>query len=237
ASLRLTIIGGERALAERLLAWQQIATDGVRLVNSYGPTETTISATFWESPGEPQPAWREVPIGRPLRNMQAYILDARLHAVPIGMIGELCLAGINLARGYLDRPDQTAAQFTPNPFGDQLGARLYRTGDVARWRPDGEIECLGRNDQQVKVRGFRIELGEIETALSQHSSVDEAVVLAKAVAPGRRRLVAYVHSREAKLTDTDLRVFLKQRLPDYMVPPVILLLDEFPRTTSGKVNR
>jgi len=237
AGLRLMIVGGERALAERLFVWQQITYDGLRLVNTYGPTETTIAATYWESPGESSPALSEVPIGRPVRNMRAYILDGRLHAMPIGLPGELCLAGVNLARGYLNRPDVTAAQFIPHPFTGELGARLYRTGDVARWRPDGEIECLGRNDQQVKVRGFRVELGEIETALRQHPSVDEAAVLAKEVAPGRRRLVAYARSRDAMLTGDDLRGFLKQRLPDYMIPSAVLLLDEFPRTNSGKVNR
>ncbi|HZF38511.1 MAG TPA: amino acid adenylation domain-containing protein, partial [Blastocatellia bacterium] len=235
--LRLMVIGGERALAERLSVWRQIAPAGVRLVNTYGPTETTITATLWEAPGKEAPSLSEIPIGRPVRNMRAYILDARLRPTPVGVPGELCLAGINLARGYLNGPDVTAAQFIPNPFADRSGARLYRTGDVARWRPDGEIECLGRNDQQVKVRGFRIELGEIESALSQHPSVDEAVALAKEVAPGRRRLVAYARSRDAKLTDNALRAFLKRQLPDYMIPSAVLLLDEFPRTNGGKIDR
>ena len=235
--LRLMVIGGERALAERLSVWQQIAPAGVRLVNTYGPTETTIVATLWEAPGKSLPGLREIPIGRPVRNMRAYILGARLRPTPVGVPGELCLAGINLALGYLNGPDVTAAQFIPNPFADRSGARLYRTGDVARWRPDGEIECLGRNDQQVKVRGFRIELGEIESALSQHPSVDEAVVLAKEVEPGRRRLVAYARSRDAKLTDNALRAFLKRQLPDYMIPSAVLLLDEFPRTNGGKIAR
>jgi amino acid adenylation domain-containing protein/non-ribosomal peptide synthase protein (TIGR01720 family) len=235
--LRLMVIGGERALAERLSVWRRIAPAGVRLVNTYGPTETTIVATLWEAPGKSLPGLREIPIGRPVRNMRAYIIDARLHPTPVGVPGELCLAGINLARGYLNGPDVTAAKFIPNPFADRSGARLYRTGDVARWRPDGEIECLGRNDQQVKVRGFRIELGEIESALSLHPSVDEAVALAKEVAPGRRRLVAYARSRDAKLTDDALRAFLKRQLPDYMIPSAVLVLDEFPRTNGGKVAR
>lgn len=237
ASLRLVIIGGERALAERLLAWRQIAAESVRLVNAYGPTETTIAATLWDASGELPPDLRDVPIGRPVRNMQAYILDARLHATPIGLPGELCLAGNNLARGYLNRPDVTAAQFIPHPLSGVPGARLYRTGDVARWRSDGEIECLGRDDQQVKVRGYRIELSEIEITLRQHPLVDEAVVLAKEAAPGRNWLVAYARSRDAGLTGENLRAFLKQRLPDYMIPAVILRLDDFPKTNSGKVDR
>ncbi|HEY0735673.1 MAG TPA: amino acid adenylation domain-containing protein [Herpetosiphonaceae bacterium] len=185
SDLRLMIIGGERAQSARLAQWQQIAPQ-VQLLNTYGPTEATIVATAWEAE-QPADTLRELPIGRPLRNVQGYILDAQLRRVPLGVPGELCLSGPALARGYLARPDVTAERFIPNPFASHPGARLYRTGDLARYLPDGTIEFLGRIDDQVKLRGFRIEPGEIEAALLEHEAVRESAVVVR-----DDQLVAYV---------------------------------------------
>ncbi|HEY0604516.1 MAG TPA: amino acid adenylation domain-containing protein [Herpetosiphonaceae bacterium] len=194
ATLRLLIIGGERALPERLAQWQEHAGDHVRVMNTYGPTEATIVATSATVAGPEHVAikGREVPIGRPLPNVQAHILDALLQPVPIGVAGELYIGGVGVARGYLNRPDLTATQFIPDPFSATPGSRLYRTGDLVRARADGEIEFVGRVDHQVKVRGFRIELGEIEAVLAEHEAVREAIVVARDDAPGDTRLVAYV---------------------------------------------
>lgn len=209
---------------------------GVELHNLYGPTEASIDVTAWRC--EPQGARPTVPIGRPIANMQTYILDAYLQPVPVGVPGELYLGGVGLARGYFQRPDTTADHFLPDPFSQQPGARVYRTGDLVRYREDGAIEFLGRLDHQVKIRGFRIELGEIEAVLSQHPAVQASVVMAREDAPGDRRLVGYVVSRNNEpLAPGDLRAYLKQQLPEYMVPPVILVLDAFPVTPNGKLDR
>jgi thioesterase domain-containing protein/acyl carrier protein len=175
-----------------------------------------------------------VPIGRPLANRAIYILDQHGNPVPIGVHGHLHIGGAGLARGYLNRPDLTAEKFVPDPFSAVPGARMYKTGDLARYRPDGNIEFLGRADHQVKIRGFRIELGEIEAVLGQHPAVREAVVLAREDAPGEKRLVAYV---VADSTADELRRFLKDKLPEYMVPAVVVLLAVLPVTPNGKVDR
>lgn len=183
-SLRRVTCGGETLPVE---LQQRFFTQTIaELHNMYGPTEATIGATFWTCQRAAEQ--RSVSIGLPISNTQVYLLDARQHLVPVGIPGELHIGGVGLARGYLRRPDMTAASFIPNPFGSEAGARLYRTGDLARYLPDGNIEFLGRVDEQVKIRGFRIELGEIETTLKQYSGVEEAVVLAREIAPARRQL-------------------------------------------------
>ena len=212
----------------------------IRLINAYGPTEATITATAYETTsllGEASRLHR-VPIGRPLANREIYILDRHCNPVPIGVPGELHIGGMSLARGYLNRPDLTADKFIPNPFSSASGTRMYKTGDLARQLPDGNIEYLGRTDHQVKIRGFRIELGEIEAALTQHPSVHQAIVSAHQDLPGQKRLVAYVigHGEQA-LTAGDLRTFLKDKIPEYMMPSVFMMLDSLPTLPNGKVDR
>ncbi|MGH7834013.1 MAG: phosphopantetheine-binding protein, partial [Candidatus Binatia bacterium] len=189
-----------------------------------------------------------VPLGRPLPNTQVYVLDTNLRPVPIGVPGELHIGGRCLARGYLDRPEATAEKFVPNPFGNEPGARLYKTGDLGRYLSDGNIEFLGRTDHQVKIRGFRIEPGEIESALAQHPAVREAVVVAREDARAEldaaenrksdKRLVAYVvPHRNLSPPAGELRSYLKEKLPDPMVPSAFVLLDVLPRTPHGKLDR
>jgi amino acid adenylation domain-containing protein len=192
--LRLIIIGGERALPERAVAWQKCVDQQVQLMNTYGPTEATVVATIYELPGATgaDNVLQEVPIGRAIRNTQVYVLDQHLQPVPIGVPGELHIGGDGLARGYLHRPELTAEKFIPHPFSAEPAARLYKTGDLVRCLPDGNLEFLGRIDDQVKIRGFRIELGEIETVLNQHPAVRESVVMAREDIPNHKRLVAYV---------------------------------------------
>ncbi len=206
------------------------------LHNLYGPTEAAVDVTFWHCERETE--LQTVPIGRPIANMQIYILDSHLRPVPVGVPGELHIGGIGLARGYHNRPDLTAEKFIPHPFCDGSISRLYRTGDLACYLPDGNIEFLGRMDHQVKIRGFRIELGEIEAVLAGHPTVRETVAVAREDKPGDTRLVAYVipHA-EQEPTVSDLRSFLTQKLPEYMVPSAFVMLDALPLTPNGKVDR
>jgi len=205
------------------------------LHNLYGPTEAAVDVTYWVC--QRSSSLRTIPIGRPIANIQMYILDSRLEPVPVGVSGELHIGGIGLARGYLNRPELTAEKFIPDPFSQAPEARLYKTGDLARYRPDGAIEYLGRLDFQVKLRGFRIELGEIETVLKQHPSVREAVVVAREDAPGDRRLVAYVASVGESVPAGELRENLKARLPAYMIPSAFVFIETFPLTPNGKLDR
>jgi amino acid adenylation domain-containing protein len=239
-SLRLVILGGERALPDRITAWQQQVGRRVRLFNTYGPTEATIVATRWElsESAEGCTALSDVPIGRPIANVQAYVLDRRLRPVAVGVAGELHIGGVGVARGYLNSPELTAERFIPDPFGSEPGARLYKTGDLVRYRPDGNLEFLGRLDDQTKVRGFRVEPGEIEAALNQHAAVRENVVVARENGQGSHRLVAYlVAAHEPAPTVSELRGFLEEKLPEYMVPSAFVLLDALPLTPHGKVDR
>lgn len=233
---RAFIIGGENLLAEHIAFWQNYAPETV-LVNEYGPTETVVGCCIYQVlPGELTSG--SVPIGRPIANTQLYVLNSYLQPVPMGVVGELYIGGAGVARGYLHRPELTAEKFIPDPFSHEPGARLYKTGDLARFRSDGNLEFLGRIDHQVKVRGFRIELGEIEAVLVQHPGVREAVVMAREDVPGDQRLVAYmVPVTDATPTTSDLQSFLKARLPEYMVPWAFVMLDALPLTTNGKVDR
>jgi acyl-CoA synthetase (AMP-forming)/AMP-acid ligase II/acyl carrier protein len=208
------------------------------LYNQYGPSESHVVTAFTLQ-GPPREWPKLPPIGRPIANAQIYLLDPHLQPVPIGVPGELFIGGECLARGYLYRPDLTAERFVPNPFVRDPDARLYKTGDLARWLPDGNIEFLGRIDHQVKIRGYRIELGEIETVLGQHPSVRECVAMTREDPSGEKRLVAYVlpDPDRASASASELRAFLQQKLPDYMAPSLFVFLDALPLTPSGKVNR
>ena len=226
------LCGGEalpRALADRL------SDKGAALWNLYGPTETTV----WSSACRVEPGEKPISIGGPIANTRLYVLDKRLAPVPVGVTGELYISGAGLARGYRNRPGQTAERFLPDPFGNSPGGRLYRTGDLARWRPDGSLECLGRVDHQVKIRGFRVELGEIEAALVRHTSVREAVVAARPDATGETSLAAYIVPRHGldPITTTDLRRWLLGLVPEYMVPTAFVILESLPLTPNGKVDR
>jgi len=207
------------------------------LDNHYGPTEGHVVSSFQleDAPSR----WPTLPpIGRPVTNARLYIADAQMQPVPVGLPGELFIGGVSLARGYHNRPDLTAEKFVPDPFGGEPGGRLYRTGDMARRLPSGDIEYLGRNDHQVKVRGFRVELGEIEAALSRHAAVRETVVMPREDVPGDKRLVAYVVASQGGLAlPGELRAFLKERLPEHMLPAAFVVLDALPLTPTGKVDR
>jgi amino acid adenylation domain-containing protein len=211
--------------------------NGCRLINGYGPTEGTTFSCCYEVPLE-DALGDTVPIGRPISNTTIYILDAHQQPVPIGVRGELYIGGDGLARGYWNRPELTADKFVPHPFTNQSGARLYQTGDWARYRPDGHIEFLGRMDNQVKIRGYRIELSEIEATLEQQESVRQAIVLARETALGDKQLVAYViPAKKGAPANEELRAKLAARLPDYMIPNLYVLLEAFPLTPNGKVDR
>jgi thioesterase domain-containing protein/acyl carrier protein len=228
------IIGGETADAEAVKKVLSTAPPG-RLVNAYGPTENTTFSTWYLA----NSITDSVPIGKSIANSRVYILDRQLQPVPVGVAGELCLAGDGLARGYLNRPELTAEKFITNPLPEEPGERLYRTGDLARWRADGELEFLGRMDQQVKIRGYRIELGEIENVLRQHEQVKDCVVLAREDRPGDKRLVAYLvvkKKAEPNIVVGSFRSYLKSKLPDYMVPPHFVVLESLPLTPNGKLD-
>ncbi|WP_338270568.1 non-ribosomal peptide synthetase, partial [Corallococcus caeni] len=233
-SLRRVVCSGEALpveLAERCL--RRLPWAGLH--NLYGPTEAAVDVTFHQClPGESR---RSVPIGRPVANTQIRLLDSRMEPVPVGVPGELFIGGVQVGRGYLGRPELTAERFIPDAFSDTPGARLYRTGDVARWLPDGAIEYVGRADFQVKVRGLRIELGEIEASLEQHPGVQQAVVVAREDATGDKRLVAYVVPASASLDIPTVREALRQRVPEYMVPSAFVALEALPLTPSGKLDR
>jgi thioesterase domain-containing protein/acyl carrier protein len=224
------MIGGDSTQAEVARRWAA----GRKLLNLYGPTEFAIYGTGHEY----DPACLSAPpIGRPVANVRVHVLQGSMNPAPIGVAGELYLAGVGLARGYLHRPGLTAERFVPDPFSDVPGARMYRTGDLGRWNEKGELEFLGRLDQQVKIRGFRIELGEIEAALSAHPSVRGAVVVAREDAPGDKRLVAYVAAGGGECTATALEEHLRAILPEYMVPVSFVRMEALPLCPNGKVDR
>ena len=231
----LKMLCGGEALSPDLAS--KLLKRGTSLWNLYGPTETTIWSTAYKVESDDN----SISIGRPIANTQIYILDSYLQPVPIGIPGELYIGGVGLANGYVNRPDLTGEKFIPNPFLNSYSERLYKTGDLARYRSDGNIEYLGRIDYQVKIRGFRIELGEIEAVLTQHEAVREAVVLAREDEPGNKRLVAYVvsvsPSPSVAVSPSLLRGFLQKKLPDYMVPSAFVLLEVMPLLPNGKLDR
>ncbi|BDA72451.1 non-ribosomal peptide synthetase [Calothrix sp. PCC 7716] len=282
--LKLILVGGDKISLGGLKVWQQTPARSTRLLNVYGPTETTITATSYEILAQflADGSAKRVPIGRPFPNRTVYILDTHNNPVPVGVPGELHIGGVGLAQGYLKHPELTAEKFIPNPFSQEAGARLYKTGDLACYLPDGNIEYLGRFDNQVKLRGFRIELEEIEAVLERHPAVQATAVVVQEDSPGDKRLVAYIAPKQVsqielwsslgeypvydKLLDyaitnddrrnhsykADIRInqnsrpealkyylrdYLKERLPEYMVPSAFVLLDALPLTPSGKVNR
>ncbi len=239
SSLRLIVLGGERALPERLVSWRRHAGEGARLINTYGLTESTITSTVGHlnvpSLSESQ---GEVSLGRAIPGTEIHLLDREGNLAPIGLAGELCVSGGLLARGYQNRPEVTAERFVPHPFSSVPGSRLYRTGDLARVLPNGELVFLGRGDRQVKVRGYRIELEEIEARLLSHPEVESALLLLREDRPGDKQIVAYlVFRRQPSPPPDELRAFIRETLPDYMVPAAFVVLDAVPLTPNGKVDR
>ena len=234
--LRYLLVGGD-ALDPKIISGVLRSNPPQHLLNGYGPTETTTFAATYLVSDLPDDA-RSVPIGRAIANTQIYILDDQGEPVPVGVAGELYIAGAGVARGYLKRTDLTAEKFVPDPFATTSGQRMYRTGDLGRWRSDGNIEFLGRNDFQVKIRGFRVELGEIEARLMQHPAMREVVVIAQGNAAAAKQLIAYYTAEAgAPVTTESLHSHLAASLPGYMVPAAYVRLEAFPLTSNGKVNR
>jgi D-alanine--poly(phosphoribitol) ligase subunit 1 len=234
ASVRYVFCSGEALSAEHVKRFNRFwgGKTGARLINLYGPTEATVDVTYFDCPTNDD--FNIVPIGRPIDNTKLYILREG-RQVAIGDVGELCLAGVQLARGYINSKKLTDEKFSDNPANP--GERIYRTGDIARWLPDGNVEYLGREDHQVKIRGLRIELGEIENSIRQFAGVVECVAVVKKYSETVILIVAYVVCREGSLRTEELKAFLKTRLPDYMVPNHFQQLAEMPLTPSGKADR
>jgi amino acid adenylation domain-containing protein len=232
--LRFWVTSGEALSRELYQQFQNCMPDSV-LYNLYGLSEAWDVS--WYEPDPQHDGLPRVPIGRPIANTQTYILDAHLQPVPIGVPGELYVGGVGVARGYVNRPELTAERFIPNGFSDEPGARLYKTGDLARYLPDGNIDYLGRMDHQVKIRGFRLELGEIETVLAEHPAVRQTAIITAEDRSGDKRVIAYMVPAREQASVRDLRSFLKRTLPDYMVPSTFVWLDALPLTSSGKIDR
>ena len=233
------VLGGESShwdMVERIIS----KCPSLRIFNHYGPTETTVGVLAYDvgdRRGAALVGSRTVPLGRPLANSCIYLLNEFQQPVPIGVAGEVYVGGLGVGRGYLRSPELTASKFVKDPFKAEPDARLYRTGDLARYLPDGNLEFLGRADHQVKIRGYRIELGEIECILRDHPGVRDAIVLAQEVATGEKRLVGYVASGDASIESVELRAYVQEKLPSYMVPSVLVILKHLPLTRNGKVDR
>ncbi|MBD6618566.1 amino acid adenylation domain-containing protein [Komarekiella sp. 'clone 1'] len=233
---RAFIIGGENLLAQSITFWQDVAPDTI-LVNEYGPTETVVGCCVYQIPVGKH-STGSIPIGKPIANTELYILDQYLQPVPMGVVGELHIGGLGLARGYLNQPELTALKFIPNPFSKKAGDRLYKTGDLVRFLASGDIEYIGRIDNQVKIRGFRVELGEIEAVINQHPSILTSVVILREDKSGNQNLIAYITLHPNKtLTIPELRRFLQNKLLDYMLPNAFMILEALPLTSNGKVDR
>ena len=234
--LQRLVLGGE-ALSWQLMEQIQALESGCKIYNHYGPTESTIgvlTAAISDCDGR---GVGTVPLGRPIANIQVFVLDREFEPVPPGVNGELHIGGVGLARGYLNNPQMTAEMFIPDAFGRNPGGRVYRTGDLVKWRADGQLEFVGRIDQQVKVRGYRIEPGEIEAVLQRHADVERTAVVVREDAPGEKYLVAYVVGRTPQINAVTLRAYLTEQLPEYMVPPVYVFIPELPLTRNGKLDR
>jgi thioesterase domain-containing protein len=236
-ALRWLVPTGEALAVDLCRRWLSIYPHAP-LLNAYGPTECSDDVTHYPIYEASDETRNSIPIGRAIPNMRLYVLDRRLQPLPIGVSGELYVGGIGVGRGYLGDEQRTREAFTPDPFSSEAGARLYKTGDRARYLPDGNIEFQGRLDFQVKLRGFRIELGEIEAVLSQHPAVSHAVVMAREDTPGEKRLVAYIElQKEQNTTAAELKNYVAAQVPTYMVPSAFLLLETLPLTPNGKINR
>ena len=232
------IAGSDVWYAKEYKEIKKLCGDKTRLINSFGLTEATIDTTFFEADNLSIPDERLVPIGKPFANMPVYILDEYLNPVPVGVRGELFVAGIGIARGYFNRPDLTAEKFLPNPYSNLKGERMYSTGDVARYLPNGDIEFLGRKDHQIKLRGQRIELGEIETAIGKFNNIKDVAVIAREDKPGDKNLVAYlILNPNSEIDTNEMRKYLFNQIPEYMIPSAFVILDELPLTPNGKVDR
>lgn len=237
-TVRLVIVGGEKASPEAYSTWQRLVGSHVRWINTYGPAEASIVATTYEpklQADEEPPA--HLPIGRPVANTRVYLLDADLNLVPVGVPGELHIGGVGVARGYLNLPQLTGKKFIRDIFSEDPSVRLYKTGDLAKYLWNGEIEFVGRCDNQVKIRGFRVEPGEIESVLSKHPGVQENAIVLRQDSTGAKRLVGYVVRSNEALVEGELRQHVKAYLPEYMVPSEFVFLDSMPLTPNGKIDR
>ncbi|MET0401982.1 MAG: amino acid adenylation domain-containing protein, partial [Cystobacter sp.] len=238
-SVRLVGVGGEKMQPGRAIEWKRLVDPRVRLYNEYGPTETTVMMTACDITAldEVRLTHAEAPLGMPLAHARVSLLDPEGRRVPVGVPGELCVGGVLVTRGYQDRPDLTAQLFVPDAFSDVPGARMYRSGDKARWWPEGSLEYLGRLDEQVKIRGFRVEPGEVEALLNAHASVREAAVVVRDDAQGQKHLVAFVVVEDAAVDAAALKGYLRERVPDYMLPSRIVLMPDLPIGPSDKIER
>jgi len=235
--MKQVLFGGELVDANRVRELLRGGHGPERLLHVYGPTESTTFAT-WHPVEEVEEGATTVPVGRPIANTQVYVLDGRMNPVAVGVYGELYIGGDGLARGYANRPGLTAERFVPHPYGQAAGQRLYKTGDIVRYLPDGAIEFLGRRDRQVKVRGFRVELGEVESVLCEHPALGQCAVVARPAADGTKRIDAYVVPAGDEVpSGGELRTYLKARLPEYMVPAAFVPLAKLPLTPNGKVDQ
>jgi amino acid adenylation domain-containing protein len=235
--MQLVVVGSEAWRTDMYARFKQVCGGRTRLINSYGLTEATIDSTWFEASADTELVpGRFVPIGRPLDNTRVYILDSALEPQPIGIPGELCVGGVAVARGYLNRPELTAQRFLPDPFTSESDALLYRTGDLARWLTDGTIDFLGRTDRQIKIRGFRIEPGEIEAMLEQRAEIRAAAVVERLDPRGNPRLIAYLEAKGHCATAAELREFLAELVPNYMIPSAYVPVERLPLTPNGKVD-
>ncbi|MEJ7675704.1 MAG: non-ribosomal peptide synthetase [Chitinophagaceae bacterium] len=231
------VIGGEALHFSQFSYLLERGID-VEIINEYGPTEATVgcSTYVFKTSGDNEGLINNIPIGKPIDNMQLYIVDESNSLLPVGVVGEMCIGGAGLARGYLNLADLTAEKFIQNPFSNEPGSKIYKTGDLCRWQPDGNIEYLGRKDDQVKIRGYRIELAEIESILQQCDLVNQAVVLVKEDKEGNKKLIGYVVPKN-EFHKEGLTDFLKSKLPKYMLPSMWVELQSLPLTTNGKIDK